>query len=114
FGAMPPYADQLTPEDRWKVIAYIRVLQASQNVNASQMSAEDRQKLEEAERKAKAPSGAHAEGREGPPTRGARGAYNSSQTPAPASVPQAPPSTSPKAGASAAPTASPTSGGHRD
>ena len=24
FGQMPSYADQLTPEDRWKVIAYIR------------------------------------------------------------------------------------------
>jgi mono/diheme cytochrome c family protein len=31
FGAMPDYAAQLTPEDRWAVAAYIRALQLSQN-----------------------------------------------------------------------------------
>jgi Cytochrome C oxidase, cbb3-type, subunit III len=30
YGAMPDYAAQLTPEDRWAVAAYIRVLQLSQ------------------------------------------------------------------------------------
>ncbi|MGH9801764.1 MAG: c-type cytochrome, partial [Blastocatellia bacterium] len=38
FGAMPSYAEVVTPEDRWKIIAYIRVLQASQNVNFNQLS----------------------------------------------------------------------------
>lgn len=56
FGAMYSYADQLTPEDRWKVIAYIRVLQMSQNVNLNQLAAEVRPNVEhglaEAERKA--------------------------------------------------------------
>lgn len=55
FGAMYSYADQLTPEDRWKVIAYIRVLQMSQNVNLNQLAADARphveQGLAEAERK---------------------------------------------------------------
>jgi mono/diheme cytochrome c family protein len=30
FGAMPDYASQIPPEDRWKIIAYIRALQRSQ------------------------------------------------------------------------------------
>ncbi len=31
FGIMPDYASQLTPQDRWDVVAYIRALQLSQN-----------------------------------------------------------------------------------
>jgi len=31
FGAMPDYAAQISPEDRWKIVAYIRALQLSQN-----------------------------------------------------------------------------------
>ncbi len=31
YGAMPDYAAQLTPQDRWAVAAYIRALQLSQN-----------------------------------------------------------------------------------
>jgi mono/diheme cytochrome c family protein len=31
YGAMPDYAAQLTPEDRWAVAAYIRALQLSQD-----------------------------------------------------------------------------------
>jgi mono/diheme cytochrome c family protein len=30
FGAMPDYAASITPEDRWKIAAYIRALQLSQ------------------------------------------------------------------------------------
>lgn len=30
FGAMPDYAAQISPEDRWKIVAYIRALQLSQ------------------------------------------------------------------------------------
>ena len=32
WGAMPPYATQIAVQDRWAIIAYIRALQASQNV----------------------------------------------------------------------------------
>jgi mono/diheme cytochrome c family protein len=35
FGAMPDYAVQITPEDRWKIVAYIRALQLSQNATAA-------------------------------------------------------------------------------
>ena len=31
FGAMPEYADQIPPDDRWRIVAYIRALQLSQN-----------------------------------------------------------------------------------
>ena len=30
FGAMPDYASQVPPDDRWKIVAYVRVLQRSQ------------------------------------------------------------------------------------
>jgi mono/diheme cytochrome c family protein len=48
FGAMPSYADHLTPEDRWKVIAYIRALQASQNAKVNDLTEADKKALEEA------------------------------------------------------------------
>ncbi len=31
FGAMPDYATQIPPRDRWAIVAYVRVLQYSQN-----------------------------------------------------------------------------------
>jgi mono/diheme cytochrome c family protein len=43
FGAMPSYADVVTPEDRWKIIAYIRALQESQNAKYGELNATDRQ-----------------------------------------------------------------------
>ena len=30
YGVMPPYADRVTPPDRWAIVAYIRALQRSQ------------------------------------------------------------------------------------
>ena len=45
FGAMSNYADQLTPEDRWKVIAWIRVLQASQRMPKDRMKDQDKDRL---------------------------------------------------------------------
>ena len=66
FGAMPSYAEVVTPEDRWKIIAYIRALQASQNTKDSDLSAEDRKKLEEAE-KAREKSGSHNSSETGEP-----------------------------------------------
>jgi hypothetical protein len=35
FGAMPDYAMQIQPGDRWAIIAYIRALQLSQNAPAN-------------------------------------------------------------------------------
>jgi mono/diheme cytochrome c family protein len=39
YGAMPDYAAQLTPEDRWAVAAYIRALQLSQAATAKDVPA---------------------------------------------------------------------------
>jgi hypothetical protein len=35
FGAMPDYAAQVPPYDRWAIVAYVRALQLSQNAPAS-------------------------------------------------------------------------------
>jgi mono/diheme cytochrome c family protein len=35
FGIMPDYASQISPEDRWKIVAYIRALQLSQNATTA-------------------------------------------------------------------------------
>jgi mono/diheme cytochrome c family protein len=45
FGAMPDYAAQITPRDRWAIVAYIRALQLSQRVAVADLSAEDREKM---------------------------------------------------------------------
>jgi mono/diheme cytochrome c family protein len=42
WGAMPDYASQIPPEDRWAIIAYIRALQLSQQAPASQVPADVR------------------------------------------------------------------------
>lgn len=39
FGAMPDYAAQVKPRDRWAIAAYIRVLQLSHNAPASMLPA---------------------------------------------------------------------------
>lgn len=45
---MPSYASRIPPEDRWAIIAYIRALQLSQNVDAAQLPAEELPQLEQA------------------------------------------------------------------
>jgi hypothetical protein len=35
FGIMPDYASQISPQDRWNIIAYIRALQLSQSATAA-------------------------------------------------------------------------------
>jgi mono/diheme cytochrome c family protein len=67
FGAMPSYADQLTPEDRWKVIAYIRALQLSQRADLAKLAENVKQdvetKIEEAaKKKEEHKNGGHAGG----------------------------------------------------
>ena len=39
YGAMPDYAAQVTPQDRWAIAAYIRALQLSQNAKQSDVHA---------------------------------------------------------------------------
>jgi mono/diheme cytochrome c family protein len=37
FGGMPSYRSQIPPADRWRIVAYVRVLQFSQNVPLSSL-----------------------------------------------------------------------------
>ena len=39
FGIMSDYASQVSPEDRWKIVAYIRALQLSQNATRADVPA---------------------------------------------------------------------------
>lgn len=48
FGAMYSYSERIPPSDRWAIIAYVRALQLSRNARASDLSPEQRQKLDEA------------------------------------------------------------------
>jgi mono/diheme cytochrome c family protein len=42
FGAMYPFGSRIKPRDRWAIAAYIRALQASQQVDPVSLTAEER------------------------------------------------------------------------
>jgi len=46
YGGMPSYSAQISPADRWKIIAYIKVLQLSQRTPAASLSKELRDKVD--------------------------------------------------------------------
>jgi mono/diheme cytochrome c family protein len=46
FGLMPPYAAELSVEDRWAVVAYVRALQLSQHASVEQVPPEARGRLQ--------------------------------------------------------------------
>jgi mono/diheme cytochrome c family protein len=46
FGAMPSYASRVAPDDRWRIAAYIRALQLSENATIDDVPAAERAKLE--------------------------------------------------------------------
>jgi len=39
FGAMPDYSAQISPRDRWNIVAYVRALQLSQAATAGDVPA---------------------------------------------------------------------------
>ncbi|HTU92393.1 MAG TPA: cytochrome c [Gemmataceae bacterium] len=45
YGGMPDYASQVAPEDRWKIAAYIRVLQRSQWMPLKNLPADERDRI---------------------------------------------------------------------
>jgi hypothetical protein len=45
LGAMPDYASQIKPSDRWAIAAYIRALQMSQHATEADVAPADRDKL---------------------------------------------------------------------
>jgi len=46
FGAMPSYASRVEPDDRWRIAAYIRVLQLSENAPLQDVPADMRSELD--------------------------------------------------------------------
>jgi hypothetical protein len=47
FGAMPDYAAQVPPRDRWSIVAYERALQLSRNATVDDVPPQDRPKLDQ-------------------------------------------------------------------
>ncbi len=47
FGAMPDYAAQIQPRDRWAIVAYVRALQLSQNASVNDVPASARGQLDQ-------------------------------------------------------------------
>jgi hypothetical protein len=64
FGAMPSYASRIQPDDRWRLIAYIRALQLSESASLSDVPADQQQNLtvEPAPRGLALPGAAPAQG----------------------------------------------------
>jgi mono/diheme cytochrome c family protein len=46
FGAMPSYASRVEPDDRWRIAAYIRVLQLSEDARIDDVPPDRRAELE--------------------------------------------------------------------
>jgi mono/diheme cytochrome c family protein len=46
FGAMPDYAVEVSVEDRWRIVAYVRALQLSESVPASDLTPDQQTKVE--------------------------------------------------------------------
>jgi mono/diheme cytochrome c family protein len=46
YGGMPDHASQITPEDRWRIIAYVRALQLSQGADVNALPAAAKAKAE--------------------------------------------------------------------
>lgn len=62
FGVMPDYRAQITPRDRWAIVAYIRALQLSQHATAADVPGGDPAKVPQpggAEAGGEKPAGAH-------------------------------------------------------
>ena len=68
WGAMPDYSAQIPPEDRWKIIAYLRALQLSRRLKLEELSPEEQNRVRTAGQQ---PAGEHGEG--GTPLQSQRG-----------------------------------------
>jgi hypothetical protein len=49
FGQMPDYAAQVSPKDRWAIVAYIRALQLSQHASVGDLTPEEKGRLDRGE-----------------------------------------------------------------
>jgi mono/diheme cytochrome c family protein len=59
YGGMPAYRQQIPPDDRWRIIAFIRALQLSQDVPADKQEALKKIREAEGEKKPAAGEGGH-------------------------------------------------------
>jgi mono/diheme cytochrome c family protein len=48
YGAMPSYEAQISPRDRWAIVAFIRALQLSQHFPEGQLTPEMRSEMAQA------------------------------------------------------------------
>lgn len=48
-GSMASYASRIPVKDRWAIVAYVKVLQQSQNVKVTELTAEEKSKVEAAQ-----------------------------------------------------------------
>lgn len=46
FGAMPSYASRVSPDDRWRVIAYVRALQLAESATLADVPADQRNNIQ--------------------------------------------------------------------
>jgi mono/diheme cytochrome c family protein len=46
FGAMPDYAGQIAPADRWAIVAYVRALQLSEHATLADVPADKRSEMD--------------------------------------------------------------------
>lgn len=60
YGSMPYLHDKITPEDRWRIAAYVRTLQLSQGALVSDLPADVRKQLEDATKPGAKPAGAES------------------------------------------------------
>ena len=59
FGAMPDYSYPISPEDRWKIIAYIRALQLSRRGSLADVPPDQRDKIRSPDNQQGGPQGEH-------------------------------------------------------
>jgi mono/diheme cytochrome c family protein len=57
FGVMPDYRAQITPDDRWRIAAYVRALQLSRTGTAQDVPAAELERLKSGKPAAAAPHG---------------------------------------------------------
>jgi mono/diheme cytochrome c family protein len=62
FGVMPDYAAQVSVQDRWAIVAYVRALQISQNATLVDVPPEERARLQSAGGAGPEPTPAQATG----------------------------------------------------
>lgn len=56
MGAMYSYAERVTPEDRWRIAAYIRTLQVSQSQSYAALTAEEKALVDEPKKSPEGPT----------------------------------------------------------